>query len=88
MDSPYLSTGNHKVVATFLMSPLWVEMKRCLYARRPAPAATTDETHVAAAKGHARFGYEQCILDIEKLPTESDQPPPDPFKRDALDPRD
>ena len=89
MESQYLSPGNHKLVATFLASPLYLDVKSCLLARRPAAAAATDEIHVAAAKGHIRAGFEAMIAELEKLPLESDPAGvPDPFQRPALDTRD
>lgn len=89
MASPYLSQGNHKLVAAFLLSPLWVDIKSCLLERRPPAAIATDDIHVAAAKGHIRNGFELTIAELEKLPLEHDTSAiPSPFERPALDNRD
>ena len=89
MASQYLSQGNHELVAAFLLSPLWTDIKICLMERRPPAGLATDDTHVAAAKGHIRNGYEMTIFELEKLPLDHDQTQqPDPFQRPALDTRD
>lgn len=89
MASQYLAPGNHKLLAAFLLSPLWIDVKSCLMERRPPAAAATDDIHVQAAKGNIRWGAEQMIAELEKLPLEHDQSAaPDPFQRPALDNRD
>ena len=89
MASPYLTPGNHQLLASFLISPLWADVKSCLMERRPPAGLATDDLHVAAAKGHLRSGAELMILELEKLPTENDPASvPGAFDRPALDNRD
>jgi hypothetical protein len=83
-DSIYLLPHNRKGAGEFLNSPLWSDLKKCLLARRPLAADAGDETHVAAAKGHQRNGYEKCIDEMEKLAFEFPAEDVDPFKRPAL----
>lgn len=80
----YLQKTNQKAAGDFLNGPLWADMKRCLYARRPPTPATKDPTHVAAAQGHQRAGYEACIEMIERIPFEFETEQQSPFARAAV----
>ena len=68
----YLSPSNQKLAADFINGLLWQDIERCLLARRPARADTADPTHVAAAKGHVRAGYELALEELRKLPIEEE----------------
>lgn len=80
----YLSPENRIVLGEFLGKPLWGEIKLCLLDRRPVAADTNDPSHVAAAKGHKRAGYEIALEAIEKLVVEYSEDAPDPFLRPAV----
>lgn len=80
----YLRKENLEAAATFLNSPLWTDIKRCLLERRPEAPLAIDAVHVAAAKGFERKGYEQALLDIEKLPFDLPTERVDPFSRPAV----
>lgn len=80
----YLQKTNTKAVADFINSPAWADCKRCLYARRPPSPATKDPTHVSAAAGHQRAGYEAAIEAIERIPFEFETEQQSPFARAAV----
>lgn len=68
----------------FVNSSLWMDLRRCVMARRPTKPDPTDPSHVAAARGHQRAGFEAAIEAIEALPFEVDETPVDPFSRPAV----
>lgn len=80
----YLRKENLEAAASFLNSPLWTDIKRCLLERRPEAPVAADAVHVAAAKGFERKGYELALEDIEKLPFELPAERMDPFNRPAV----
>lgn len=80
----YLRKENLEAAASFLNSPLWTDIKRCLLERRPDAPVAVDAVHTAAAKGFERKGYEQAVLDLEKLPFELPAERADPFNRLAV----
>lgn len=83
-DSIYITPALQKPAGDFVNSPTWHEVRRALMNRRPEVPDAKDPSHVAAAKGHRRAGYEQAITDIEKLPFETEPVVQDPFKSPAL----
>ncbi len=80
----YLQPSNQKAAGDFLNGTLWQDFKRCLLARRPPAPDASDEIHVAAAKGHARAGFEKAMEQFEKIPFEFSKEPPNPFQRPAV----
>lgn len=80
----YLRKENLEAAASFLNSPLWTDIKRCLLERRPDAPLAVDAVHTAAAKGFERKGYEGAIAEIEKLPFEGPAERADPFNRPAI----
>lgn len=80
----YLRKENLEAAASFLNSPLWTDIKRCLLERRPDAPATIDAVHVAAAKGFERRGFEIAMEELEKLPFELPPERNDPFNRPAV----
>ena len=80
----YLRKENLEAASTFLNSPLWSDIKRCLLERRPDAPVAIDAVHVAAAKGFERKGYEMALLDIEKLPFEVTPEVQNPCNRPAV----
>lgn len=83
-DHPYIDPALQKAAADFVNGLLWREFKRALTARKPEEADTGDPTHVAAAKGHKRAGYEKCLEYFEKLPFEAPAEQKNPFQTPAL----
>ena len=80
----YLTSDSQSVLAAFLVSPTWQQVRQCLMERRPEPPEAKDPSHIAAAKGHARHWFEACIAAIEKLPSEADATDENPFSRPAV----
>lgn len=80
----YLRKENLEAAASFLNSPLWADIKRCLMERRPDAPVAVDAVHTAAAKGFERKGYESAMTDIEKLPFDLPTERLDPFNRPAV----
>jgi len=80
----YLQPTNQKAAGEFLHGVLWADLKRCLLARRPPKPDAKDDIHIAAAKGHARAGFESAIEAIETLPFEYAVEPTNPFSRPAV----
>jgi len=80
----YLQKSNQKAAGEFLNGVLWADFKRCLLARRPPMPDAKDPSHIAAARGHQRAGFEQAIEAIEKLPFEFSEEPVSPFARPAV----
>lgn len=80
----YLRKENLEAAASFLNSPLWADIKRCLLERRPDAPVAIDAVHTAAAKGFERKGYESAMADIEKLPFDLPAERLDPFNRPAV----
>lgn len=80
----YLDTESQKVFAEFVNRPIWQDIKLCLDDRRPESLDVKDPTHVSAAKGHKRAGWDEMLAALEKLPFETDPTPPDPFDRPAV----
>ena len=87
--SEYLNKETLKGAAEFVNGPIWADIKRVLLARKPSGANFNDEPHVAAAKGFARDAWDRVIEEIERLPRDlPDKPPDGLFDRPAIDPRD
>lgn len=80
----HLQPTNQKAAGEFLHGILWADLKRCLLARRPVKPDAKDDIHVAAAKGHARAGFESAIEAIETLPFEFPAEQASPFARPAV----
>lgn len=80
----YLRKENLEAAASFINSPLWADIKRCLLERRPDAPVAIDAVHTAAAKGFERKGYESAMTDIEKLPFDLPTERLDPFNRPAV----
>lgn len=80
----YIHEGNRKAAAEFVSGPLWAEFKRCLGQRAPLKPDVTDPSHVAAAKGHQKTGYDKAIEEIEKIPFEFEEKGADPMQRPAV----
>ena len=83
-----LNPDNLAEAAKFVRGPLWADFKRALIARCPAPAAVTDEPHVAAAKGFVATSWMTVLDTIERLPF--DVPPAETalISEHLLDPKD
>lgn len=72
-------------LAEFIRSPLWFAVRKlCLDERMPETPDVKDPSHVAAAKGHQRAGFEAAFAAIEALPFEKDDTPKGPFDRPAV----
>lgn len=80
----YLRKENLDAAASFLNSPLWADIKRCLLDRRPDSPVSADPVHTAAAKGFERKGFEQALSEIEKLPFDFQSERADLFNRPAI----
>lgn len=80
----YLRKENLEPAASFLNSPLWTDIKRCLLQRRPDSPVSADQPHVAAAKGFERKGFEEAISALEALPFDAPTERIDPFDRPAI----
>lgn len=84
LDEQYLSPDEQKAAANFLNGPTWQTMKRVLLLRRPPMPDAGDPSHVAAAKGHQRAGYEMCIEAFETAPFDTKPDPEAPFRIPAV----
>jgi len=73
-----------KEVAALINSQLWASVKLCLKDRMCEAADVKDEPHVAAAKGHKRAAFEECIEAIEALPFDVQESEMNPFERPAV----
>lgn len=80
----YLQKTNQKAAADLLNGMVWQDIKRCLLDRRPPAPDAKDPSHIAAARGHQRAGFEAAIEAIEKLPFEFNEEPQSPFARPAV----
>jgi hypothetical protein len=80
----YLRKEHLEPALNLINSPLWADIRRCLLERRPDAPVAADPIHTAAAKGFERKGYEQAMLDVEKLPFELPVDRADPFNRPAI----
>lgn len=80
----YLRNENLEAAASFLNSPLWSDIKRCLLERRPEAPVAIDAVHTAAAKGFERKGFELALEELEKLPFDKPAERIDPFHRPAV----
>lgn len=67
-SSRYLPKENIIAAGLFVNGPVWQSIKSCLIERRPPAADVADSPDVAAAKGHARNGFEKALSEIEELP--------------------
>lgn len=83
-NSPYITEANRAAAGNFINGSLWPDIRRALWNRRPEVADPKDPSHIAAAKGHRRAAYEQCIADLEKLPFDVEVPIKNPFDNPAL----
>ncbi len=79
-----LRKENAEPAASFVVSPIWSDIRRVMMLRRPAAPAPEDLPHVAAAKGLRRAAFEKALDAIEKLPFETVEEQADPFDRPAI----
>lgn len=85
MSTPqFLQKENIQAAGLFVSGVLWQDFKRALMERRPEAAHVSDTPDVAAAKGHQRIGFEQCMALIEALPFEVPTEANNPFDRPAV----
>jgi hypothetical protein len=82
--SEYILEANRVSAGAFINGPVWPDMKRAAMNRRPEAPDARDPSHIAAAKGHRRAGYEQCLADLEKLPFDVEVKAKNPFDSPAL----
>lgn len=80
----HLQKAYRGVVLEFINGPAWRDVKECLKARMPVSPDPLEPSHVSAARGHQRAGFEKAIDAIEKMPLEFDQDKADPFARPAV----
>ncbi len=80
----YLLPSSAKTLAEFMASPLWAEIRLCMDERKPEAPDTKDPSHVAAAKGHRRTGFEEAFIKLKNLPLEFAQEQQSPFARPAV----
>jgi hypothetical protein len=80
----YLLPTNQKVLAELLHSTLWLDVERCLMARRPPAAEAKAPSHEAAACGHQRAGFEKCLEELRKLPIEEAPVVENPFEKSFI----
>lgn len=88
LNSQYILDANRAALGNLVNGPLWADAERALLNRRPEVPDPKDPSHIAAAKGHRRAGYEQCLADIKKLPFDAESTAKSPFESPALDTKD
>lgn len=74
-----------KALGEFVNGPLWKAVKElCVEERAPEVPDVKDPSHIAAAKGHQRAGFENAFRLIEALPFEKSEEPQSVWDRPAL----
>ena len=84
----YLLPSNQKLLAELLASTLWQDVERCMRERYPEQPDPKDPSHIAAAKGHQRAGYDRYADELKKLPTDVETTAQNPFDSPAFDTKD
>ncbi len=65
----YLRPESVNAAANFFETALWKEIKECLMRRRPSFPDQKSEATYAIAQCNRRNGFEECIEEMESLPS-------------------
>lgn len=84
----YLEKENMAEAAKFVNGPLWMDYKKALHDRKPAPPTPEETGETAAHRAFLRRGYEMAVEDIEKLCREIKPTDHSAIPDSLLDPRD